>query len=201
MPKQVDHDLRRREIVDVVWRLLATRGISALSMRAIADEAGYANGVLAYYFAGKEEVLRYAYEHVHRATNDRVADRIGDARGLAGLRVLCREIMPLTEESLLEARIATSLWQRAMYDPEIGRINTDAWAEWRGRIWGLLTQAAEDEEIVDADIAVTADRLLSMLMGMQVMGVLTPESMGAVHQQKLLDQTLDDLRAPPPAPV
>ncbi|MGB3371995.1 MAG: TetR/AcrR family transcriptional regulator [Rhodococcus sp. (in: high G+C Gram-positive bacteria)] len=194
MPKKVDHDERRREIVGAVWRLLATRGLSALSMRAIADEAGYANGVLGYYFANKDEVLQVAYEHIYNATNGRVEDKSGDARGVDALRILCREILPLNEESLLEARIATSLWQRAMYDPVIGRINIDAWNDWRARITGFLQQALDDGHIRDTDVAVAADRVLSMLMGVQVMAVLNPDAMTASHQVRMLDDCISELQ-------
>lgn len=194
MPKKVDHDERRREIVGAVWRLLASRGLSALSMRAIAEEAGYANGVLAYYFANKDEVLQVAYEHVYHATNGRVEGKSGDARGMDALRVLCREILPLNEESLLEARIATSLWQRAMYDPVIGRINIDAWDDWRARITGFLQQAHDDGDIRDTDVAVAADRVLSMLMGVQVMAVLNPDAMTTSHQLRMLDDCISELQ-------
>ncbi|MDI9893292.1 TetR/AcrR family transcriptional regulator [Rhodococcus sp. IEGM 1381] len=193
MPKKVDHDERRREIVGAVWRVLADRGLSALSMRAIADEAGYANGVLAYYFANKNEVLQVAYEHVYHATNERVDAAAGDARGVDALRILCREILPLTEESLLEARIATSLWQRAMYDPVIGRINIDAWADWRIRITDCLQQALDDGHIRETDVVVAADRVLSMLMGVQVMAVLDPEAMTSSHQMGMLEDSIGDL--------
>lgn len=194
VPKVVDHDERRREIIAVVWRLIATRGISAVSMRMIAEEAGYANGVLGYYFANKDEVIRRAYEHVSLATNDRVARLMGDARGLDALRILCGEIMPRTEEALLEARIATTLWEHAMYDPVMKQVNAESWQTWRTQMVGFLDQAVSDGELASTDTALAADTLLTLLMGMQVMAVLTPESLPPARQDEMFERWLEELR-------
>ena len=44
---------RREELVRTVWRIMARRGPAAVTMRQISAEAGYANGALKTYFAGK----------------------------------------------------------------------------------------------------------------------------------------------------
>ncbi|MGQ4598964.1 TetR family transcriptional regulator C-terminal domain-containing protein [Nocardia sp. R6R-6] len=200
MPKIVDHDERRREIAAVVWRLIATRGLSAVSMRTIAEEAGYANGALATYFAGKDELLRFAFAHIYQATNERVAHLIGDARGLVGLRIFCREVMPLTDETLLEARLATTLWQRAMYDPAMAQLNTDVMDAWRTRIAGFLDDARTAGEIdADVDTALETDALLTSLMGMQVMGVLTRETFDPARQVEISERFIATLGGLPPA--
>ena len=40
MPKIVDHDQRRIELVDATWRIIARLGIESATMREIALEAG-----------------------------------------------------------------------------------------------------------------------------------------------------------------
>ncbi|MGY4101568.1 TetR/AcrR family transcriptional regulator [Nocardia sp. R16R-3T] len=200
MPKIVDHDERRREIAAVVWRLIATRGLSAVSMRTIAEEAGYANGALATYFAGKDDLLRFAFAHISQATNERVAHLIGDARGLAGLRIFCREIMPLTAETLLEARLATTMWQRAMYDPPMAQLNTDVMDAWRTRIAGFLDDARTAGEIdADVDTALETDALLTSLMGMQVMGVLMRDTFDPARQVEISERFIAALGGLPSA--
>lgn len=36
MPKVVDHDERRQTLIEVVWRLIATEGLDAVTTRRIA---------------------------------------------------------------------------------------------------------------------------------------------------------------------
>src|SRR5882757_5398898 len=110
MPKIVDHDARRREIIEAVWALIARRGLDAVTMRDLAAEAGYANGALAGYFRNKDEILLAAFQHAFESTNVRARRSIGDATGLPALRLLCLEIMPLDEVRLMEARVVIAFW-------------------------------------------------------------------------------------------
>ncbi|MCZ9339397.1 TetR/AcrR family transcriptional regulator, partial [Streptomyces sp. TRM76130] len=75
-------------------------------------EAGYSNGALAPYFRNKDEILQAAFQYAFESTNARAREAIGDARGLTALRRLCREIMPLDEVRLLEARVVIAFWDR-----------------------------------------------------------------------------------------
>src|SRR6266568_1615372 len=57
MPKQVDHDERRRQLTEALLRIAGTRGLRAVSMREIAAEAGVSLRVVQYYFTDKQALL------------------------------------------------------------------------------------------------------------------------------------------------
>ena len=63
VPKIVDHDERRLELVDATWRIIARLGIEGATMREIALEAGFANGALKPYFPTKDTLLEFAFGH------------------------------------------------------------------------------------------------------------------------------------------
>ena len=44
MPKVVDHAVRRAELVDAAWRVIAEEGLEAATMRRIAEAAGCTTG-------------------------------------------------------------------------------------------------------------------------------------------------------------
>jgi AcrR family transcriptional regulator len=67
----VDHEQRRREIVEAAWRLVARGGFAAATMREIAAEAGFANGALKYYFDSKDDLLIAAFQHTFYRVNER----------------------------------------------------------------------------------------------------------------------------------
>lgn len=191
MPKIVDREARRTEIVRAVWSLIARRGLTGVTMRELAAEAGFANGALAPYFRGKDEILRAAYRHAVDATNTRAAQRITDATGLTALRLLCLEIMPLDEERILEARVAVAFWDQAAHDEHLSTVHADAMAEWHSRICGYLLEARDAGEIVDgSDLCETADTLLSALMGMQINAILAPKLTSPDRQIAVLDGLL-----------
>lgn len=198
VPRLVDHAERRLAIIGAAWRLIAARGIDATNMRDLAREAGYTNGALSHYFSGKNEILRASFEHVFNATNARIERSVGQRRGLAALRRLCREVMPQTEETRLEARIAVSLWQRALNDPYMASVNGQALDTWRAQLAEYLRQAREDGEIGDIDEMLYANLLMTTMVGMQVTGVLDSESTAAA-QEAMVDQILDSARAAKPS--
>src|SRR5688500_17625286 len=105
MPKIVDHDERRREVLSAATAVIVRDGIDAATSRAIAKEAGYSNGVLAHYFADKDEILLSALRDSHRRIRARITERVGDARGLAALREVLMDNLPLDEERAQETRL------------------------------------------------------------------------------------------------
>jgi len=61
MPKIVDHDQRRREILNGCFDLFATHGYAALSMRKMATKLGVTTGVLYHYFDGKQAIFEQIF--------------------------------------------------------------------------------------------------------------------------------------------
>ena len=65
MPKLIDHDGRRHEIAHAVWRIVLRDGVSAVSIRDVAAEAGLAVGSVRHVFGTKAELLEYSMALVH----------------------------------------------------------------------------------------------------------------------------------------
>ena len=66
MPKQVDHEERRTEILEALFRLAAREGLAAASIRAVAAEAGVPAPQVQYYFGTKARLLDGALELLGR---------------------------------------------------------------------------------------------------------------------------------------
>ena len=62
MPKIVDHEERRRELAEALWRVIAASGPQAVSIRSVATEAGLSAGALRHYFQTREELLVFAMD-------------------------------------------------------------------------------------------------------------------------------------------
>jgi len=57
MPKLVDHDLQRAQLLAGAFDLFADRGYDATSMRALASGLGVSTGTLYHYFGGKDDIF------------------------------------------------------------------------------------------------------------------------------------------------
>ena len=84
MPKIVDWDARRDEILSATWRVIARDGIARATIRAIAREAGCSRGILAHYFDDKADILGSALV-MSRCRNVERARAIGSYRFLSAL--------------------------------------------------------------------------------------------------------------------
>jgi AcrR family transcriptional regulator len=194
MPKLVDHAERRRAILEVTWRLIATAGPDAATMREIARQAGYANGALAHYFPDKRALIEAAYVHVSEQTDLRIRAATAGLRALAALRAFLVELVPTTEVTLLEARIVLPFWSRTITDEASARTGDDRMRRWREDLTALLGQAREDGEVRSATPdAVIAEQLLAMAMGMQVLALLPEHPTTPDLQLRVIDEHLRGL--------
>ncbi|MFS8099426.1 TetR/AcrR family transcriptional regulator [Lentzea alba] len=119
MPKQVDHDERRRQIGDAVCRLIATRGLDAVSLRHVAAEAGVSMGRVQHYFATKDEMLMFAFDLI----SERVAARLGAVDSddpAVCLRAILLELLPLSEAARAEAPVLAAFLAQAVVEPRLG---------------------------------------------------------------------------------
>ncbi|TFC82619.1 TetR family transcriptional regulator [Cryobacterium cheniae] len=175
MPKVVDHDQRRVELVEATWRIIARHGIEGATMRDIAAEAGFANGALKPYFSTKDDLLTFAFSHVFGQTSRRMIDATVGRSGLSALRAYCLEILPLDDNRISEARIVIPFWQKALTDAAKAELHASAMLHWRdiiveqlreGRAAGELRTGAPDEDI--------AGLLMNLVLGAQITAVLSP---------------------------
>ena len=111
MPKFVDAALRRQEVVDAVFRIVAADGLERASLREVADEAELAVGSVRHYFASSDELLTHSFGVVVdrivgrlTAADDRLAEaQPGTPEHHEGVLTLLGEFLPLDEERAVDA--------------------------------------------------------------------------------------------------
>ncbi|ALE93710.1 TetR family transcriptional regulator [Arthrobacter alpinus] len=175
MPKIVNHDQRRLELVDATWRIIARHGIEGATMREIASEAGFANGALKPYFHTKDDLIALAFEHVFNRTNKRITTQTAGRVGLAALRAFCQEVLPLDEDRINEARIVIPFWQKALTSAAKAELHETSMNQWRAAMEQHLRHARERGEVTadtrDEDIV---NQLMCMLLGAQIIAAMSP---------------------------
>jgi AcrR family transcriptional regulator len=191
VPKIVDHDERRLELVGATWRIIARLGIESATMREIATEAGFANGALKPYFPTKDTLLTFAFSHVFNRTNERIAEVTAGQSGIAALRAFCLEVLPLDEERVSEARIVIPFWQKAINDSKKAAIHQESMEQWQATIVRHLGEARKNGDVSAAtDDRVIAGHLLNMLLGAQVTAALAAGSQGDLRLADQLESFL-----------
>ncbi len=196
MPKIVDHEMRRQEVLAATWRVIDRVGLDEATTRRIAHEAGYSNGVLAHYFADKDDILVSALKLAHEHVRERMVQVTGGVTGLAALRAGIVEALPLDTERLLEARIEFSFLGRALNAPKLRKVHQDELAHFRRRLTSLVRAARAAGEIVtprpDDDVAA---EVLVLIDGLSIQALLAPDRITAAMQLRMLDVLLTRISA------
>lgn len=181
MPKIVDRDTQREEILLATLRTIASHGFAGATVRRIAEEAQVSTGFITHYFKDKNEVLAGALRLSNERSSQRVEDRVRDQHGLDGLRALVDAVLPLDEDRRIEWRIWLTFWGqsgRGALDREKGRGR----ALWRSEARRLLGEACDMGEIRDdLDLDHEAGRIVILVSGI---GLQSPRRAEAAFAKK-----------------
>jgi AcrR family transcriptional regulator len=193
MPARGDHDARRADVAEAVWRVLATHGFDGLTMRAVAAALGASTGLLTHYFTNKKELVRYAHEVAAERTDSRPLLEAASP-GLAALRIALVNVLPLTPEAVAMSRVWVSFWDAALGDESLGEAQRARYARWRSRLSTHVAAAQERGELPTEprveDVAVEA---AAFTHGLVVQALFDPERLPPDRQLALLDEFLTGL--------
>lgn len=191
MPKVVDWEERRDEVLDATWRVIARDGIKGATMRAIAKEVGYSSGVLAHYFNDKDDILASALILSHRRVAERMDKAVSNLDGLDALRAVMLEALPLDDHRLREAQIEVSFWGRTLGDARLERLQNSEFDRFSSRLRSLLDRAHELGQLrsgLDLDLA--THECLIFVDGVSAERVLYPQRNPPARQLELLEGLL-----------
>ncbi|MEV0615304.1 TetR/AcrR family transcriptional regulator [Nonomuraea sp. NPDC050404] len=194
MPKIVDHDERRREVLSAAGRVIVRDGIDAATSRAIAKEAGYSNGVLAHYFGDKDEILLSALRHSHERIRERLMRKAEGLTGLAALREVLLDNLPLDDERDRESRLEVSFWSRSLASERLAETQRAEAGELRAAVHDLLVQARDAGELsTDDGLDDLTERLLALVDGLSLHLLLYPGRLARADVERIMLGSLDRL--------
>ena len=121
MPKQVDREQRRGEIIEALFRIVVRDGLGAASIRAVAAEAGVPAPQVQYYFGTKADLLNAALQVLGRHVVERglalMRDLGDDPPPEALLRAALTGSRPIDEESRHDLILFFCFYVAAMTEP------------------------------------------------------------------------------------
>ncbi len=194
MPKIVDHDERREEILRAAIRVIESVGLDNTTTRAIAQECGYSNGVLSHYFQDKDDILRSILSKTHREFMDRVARSMRGKDEFGRLWALLLQNLPLDDERRVETLMEITFWPRALSNPALREFQVEAASDLLARLRELIADVRRvgllESDLTDAAIA---ELLIAVIDGLSVHAELFPKRLPAAYQKKLMRMQLTAL--------
>jgi AcrR family transcriptional regulator len=193
VPKAVDHQARRRELAEAVWRVISTEGVHRASVRAVAAESGWSTGSLRHYFPTQDSLLAFAMELLADKARARLL-AIDDRDVRTVLRRIAEALLPLTPEHRTEVEVWLALLARAQVDPGLQRAERDNREALQAVLSGVLWRATAHGELSkDRNPDLEAVRLLAVIDGMTLACVFSAEWISGQTALDVIDRHLDDL--------
>ncbi|ADP80637.1 TetR/AcrR family transcriptional regulator [Pseudofrankia inefficax] len=194
MPRAVDQEARRRDIAEAVMRLVGSRGLAAASIRAVAAEAGVSVGAVQRCFHSREAMMTFTLGQVNVRLTERFQARVARLPAPATPRDLLRavliELVPLDDETRVEARGGLAFLAMAAEDAALAPIVRDTWyagaLDFFRRQLTALHDAAGLAPGTDPELAAHETQVLvEGLRAPLVLGHLSPDQARALLDQHL----------------
>ena len=197
MPKVVDHEERRAELCAAVWRLASREGLEAVTIRGVAEEAGWSTGAVVHYFSDKEDLLLSAFQTVADRVSRRLEKLEEGANGPLELaRAWLVEGLPLDGDRRAEVRVWFALLGLALTRPALARAQRLTYRAWQGRVAELLREAQDAGAVrADVDCAAAATALVALVDGLAIQATFEPRAVSGGRAVELVDAHLNALRA------
>jgi TetR/AcrR family transcriptional regulator, transcriptional repressor of bet genes len=192
MPRTVDRDQRRAELIARAAELIATHGIDGLTIRSVAKAAGVSTGVVSHYFSDKRDLLQTTYD----VTADEVYGRVSRQATKDGpdVRTCLEGLLPLDLERQRGWRVWIAFWGLAIGDPEFGadqRARARRAVELVERI--LDTALARGELRPGTHAENRAAVILGVIQGIAAQTVFDPRKWPPERQKAALSLALENL--------
>jgi AcrR family transcriptional regulator len=198
MAKVVDAQEKRAHIVSAAWQVVTANGLDATTMRMIASAAGCTTGMVTHYFANKDEILETLVRQVSRRAEHRLTAGGATEPGIAGLRALIVESLPVDQERIAEWRVWLALWNKSL---EGGPLSGE-WAR-RDRRWIMHLRNAVDSAIengdfsADTNLDVEVETLSALTFGLAIGALVSPRRVGPAAMADIIDEQLAIRRCQP----
>ena len=191
MPAIVDHNARRHEIAKAVGRIVASKGLQAVTIRATAEEVGFSTTLITHYFDNKEALMSFSYF----AARDRTTARVERAiRRDKDLRSIFSECLPTTKRRRIDWMLWFGLWGVAIDDKALQEERIRGYQEAQILFAQVLRWAQEKGEVgAEIDCDYQAIRIMAFINGLASLAAQAPTKWPRKSLENMLDRELKAL--------
>ncbi len=197
MPKIVDHDERRRVIVEALWRVVARDGAHEVSVRHVAAEAGMPKSSIGHYVGTMPQLLGLAVDQLMESNTAHIMqlDVLNlDAETVT--EVLCT-LVPVSERRRHMSGVWLLLVSQAAADPEFAdvlhRLNMSV-----DEGLGDLLRGMAQRDLLDPsrDIEAETRRLHALIDGLALQSMTDPTLRSEADVRAILRAEVNALGQP-----
>jgi AcrR family transcriptional regulator len=204
MPRRVDHDERRRTILEALCRIAAGGGAAAVTFRQVAAEAGVSVRLVQYYFGTKADLLHAANRYVAQRSAPRITGAVQalgrDPEPRAVVRALAEQFLARDDERRDAMVLFYAFFTAQLTDPRLAR--SSAAEVPQALVLAIARQIERAQESGDADASLDASKE-ALLFVSALPGIVAGAMVGyhtVADAEKLVDYAIDRAFGAPTPP-
>jgi AcrR family transcriptional regulator len=193
MPRVVDAEQRRAELVELTAGEIARSGLDQLTLRGLARAGGWTTGVVTHYFVDKRDLLVATFRSCADAARRRAESEM--ASGASPLQAIVESALPIDEERLANWKVWLAFWGAAIGDDELTAVQLERYGSFVAAVeQALETERKQGRIRDDLDIAREARRIVALLDGVAVQATFQPEAWPPADQRQIFEDHFATLR-------
>ena len=174
--KSIAH-IRRKQIIEGYFKVVAEKGFANASIREITEAAGVSKGVLHHYFVNKEAMVLGVMDHVITTYTAEFEEGISQYDSpTERIRFLFSWFHDLDRFDLEFSRAWMEFWVLSKTHPAISDALKNCYEMLKNIIAGIIRDGIESGEFRKVDPDLTANLILECLEGGTVFWVVNPEA-------------------------
>ena len=200
MPKRVDHEQRRRKVIDALLRITARGGVGAATFRDVAAEAGMSVSNVQYFFGTKDQLLLAALRQLQADVWVPVRKKLSAENEAPSPRVVVATVLeallPTAKKSRMAMLLFVALHSASLTDPSVTR--PEALEVPRALIAFLANEIRRGQGAAGADPALDPDKEAMNLVfivtgaGQAILG----HGLSVADGRRLIDYAIDRICPP-----
>ena len=192
MPKKVDRTVRREAFLAAAYRMIKKHGISGVTARAVAAEAGFTTGALVHYVKSMDELLVEASEFAARdvRANMLAVEELPDP--LEALRGVLYLALASDADKRGNWNFFLGFWERSVHNAAVRKVTHLRYEEWLKRLSGLIRRAKVEGQIgADVDVTLAARSAMALVDGIAIQVMRSGKPPSTQLQRELIDVWLE----------
>lgn len=186
--------VRGAHVLEGVVRVLARQGLSALSVRSVADAAGVSAAQVQYYFRTRAELITAAFERTSEEFLATLATIPATEVSLERLRQIIWRWLPVDSDREDRARVWVAYAAVAATDPNFAVASARLDADLRTWFTHEFEALARAGEVTPTEAAeVRAAQLLALIDGVTIQALTIPLDQRHTLATRTIDSWLDHL--------
>lgn len=184
MPRVVDHNERRKQICDVLLDIVSEAGISAATIREVADRSGWSTGVIGHYFTNRQDLLLGGLRRAAEILAEHNTRVINTLEGIAALEQILEGSIPLDKRRLALCRIFFFFYAEGMTEEDLRQELESYLLGWRKSATRAIRQAQAHGDLpADLDPKRVAADLVGLADGLSIHSLLDSGVMIQLREQ------------------